>query len=399
MFSNRAMGDLVAITGSDPLAGSWSHKAFLPARLPRSLPDLAPQTYFAVADARAALAALDSTARQLPNPQLFRMPALRLEAQSTSELEGTYAPLLEVLEADEDSPQSAEMTEILNYVGMANYGFRRLAEGWPVNSGLLSELQRILMHNTPKQEESGRIRTTQVVIGRRSDAHPRDLPIVASRFVPVPPGAQLEGGLQQLLEWMSSSHEGRLDPVMVAGLAHYQFETLHPYTDGNGRLGRYLIVAQLLQSGVLSEPTLAVSPWFEARRTDYYDRLFGVSTRGDWDAFLQFFASGLRQAAIETREDMLALADVQAALHSAVRESTLRADTAHSVIDIATANPTFTVRKVEAELGGSYQRANKVIAQLVELGVLSVVDPDSYRRRFFAPRIIEVLTRREEARR
>lgn len=392
------MGDLVTITGSDPLTGEWEHRAFLPAALPSSLPGLSPQSYFAVANARAALAALDSTARQLPNPQLFRMPALRLEAQSTSELEGTYAPLAEVLAADEEAPPTAELTEILNYVTMASYGFQRIGEGWPLTVSLLSELQGLLMKRTPKQREAGRIRQTQVVIGRRSDAHPSDPPVAASRFVPVPPGAQLEGGLRQLLDWMNASHDGQLDPVMVAALAHYQFETLHPFTDGNGRLGRYLIVVQLLNSGVLSEPTLAVSPWFEARRTEYYERLFAVSARGDWDGFLQFFADGLRQSALETRDDMLALAKVQAALHALVRESTLRADTAHSVIDIATANPTFTVRTVERELGGSYQRANKVIAQLVSMGVLSVVNPDSYRRRFFAPQILQVLTRREASR-
>lgn len=395
MFSNEAMGELVAITGSDPLLGSWEHKAFIPAGLPNKLPNLAPQTYFAVADARAALSALDSTARQLPNPQLFRLPALRLEAQSTSELEGTYAPLAEVLAADEDSPATAELVEILNYVNMANYGFRRLGEGWPLTTSLLSELQGILMQGTPKERESGEVRTTQVVIGRRPDARLTDLPVVASRFVPSPPGPQLEGGLHDLLDWLKLDHATQLDPLMVAGLAHYQFETLHPFTDGNGRIGRFLIVLQLMQSGVLSEPTLTVSPWFEARRSEYYDRLLGVSTTGNWDDFLQFFAGGLHQAAIETREDMLALVEVQAQLHEAVRASKLRADTAHSVVDIAVANPSFTIRRVQSELGGSYGRANKVVGQLLDLGMLKMLDPDAYQRRFYAPKVLNVLTRRD----
>jgi Fic family protein len=396
MFVNPAMGELVTITGSDPLLGSWEHKSFIPNALPWSLPSLDSSTYLAVADARAALAALDSTARQLPNPTLLRLPALRLEAQSTAELEGTYAPLAEVLVANEDAPGSAEMVEILNYVTMANYGFRRVAEGWPLTTGLIAELQAILMRGTPKQDKAGALRDTQVVIGRRPEARPTDLPVAAARFVPSPPGPQLESGLRDLLDWLRVDHGGLLDPVMVAGMAHYQFETLHPFTDGNGRVGRFLIVLQLLRSGVLTEPTLTVSPWFEARRTEYYDRLLAVSTTGDWDGFLRFFASGLGQAAIETREDILAIVRVQADLHDAVRSSTLRADTAHTVVDLAVANPTFTVRKVQTELGVSYGRANKVVGQLVDLGVLKVIDPNTYQRSFYAPEILQVLLRRAE---
>lgn len=395
MFVNPAMGELVAVTGSDPVVGSWEHKAFVPNAPPQSLPDLVPQTYFAVMEARAALAALDSTARQLPNPRIFRLPALRLEAQSTSELEGTYAPLAEVLAADEEAPGSSALTEILNYVTMANHGFERVAEGWPLTIPLLAELQGILMRGLSRAAQSGDVRTTQVVIGRRAEARPTELPIVASRFVPAPPGPQLRGGLQDLLDWAREDHAGLLDPVMVAGLAHYQFETLHPFTDGNGRIGRFLIVLQLVHTGVLSEPTLTVSPWFEARRAQYFDSLLGVSTRGDWDGYLQFFAQGLRQAAIETREDILALVEVQAELHDVVRASPLRADTAHAVVDLAIANPSLTVRKVQGELGGSYGRANKVVAQLVDLGILRVRDAHAYQRRFFAPRVLDVLARHD----
>ena len=177
-------------------------------------------------------------------------------------------------------------------------------------------------------------------------------------------------------------------------MSHYQLETLHPFRDGNGRIGRLMIVLYLQAVGVLSEPTLTVSPWFEARRGEYYDRLLGVSTRNDWDGFVRFFAEGLRPAADGTRAEMIALSGVQAELKERVRASTLRADSAHALVDLAVANPTFTVRKVEADLGISYGRANKLVGQLVELGILDVVDPNAYKRRFFAPRVLEVLTGR-----
>lgn len=393
MFKTHAPGSLVPIFGNDPQLGEWEHRAFVPAPLEHTMPALSPPTFMAIADARAALAALDSTARQLPNPTLLRTPTLRREAQSTSALEGTYAPLADVLTADEDDPATAEMVEVLNYVRMANLGFARIARGESLTVPLLSELQGVLMQGTPLYNVSGRVRDGQVVIGRRSDADPFDFPIRTSRFVPAPEGFVLETGVRDLLDWMARDHASAIDPVVASAMAHYQFETLHPYRDGNGRLGRLLIVLHLQAAAVLSEPTLTVSPWFEARRSEYYDRLLAVSTDADWDGFVRFFARGLQSAADRTREQMITLVGVQAELRERVRESNLRADSAHALVDLAVANPSFTVRRVEAELGLSYGRANRLVGQLVDLGILRAVDPEAYSRRFYAPRVLEVLVR------
>ncbi len=394
MFQKSAPGRLVAITGQDPLLGPWEHQAFVPNPLAQDPPDLSPKTYLVIGDARAALAALDSTARQLPNPTLLRLPTLRREAQSTSALEGTYAPLAEVLVADDEEPPTPELIEILNYVAAANYGFAWIADGRPLSTSFLSDLQGILMRGTPLAPVSGRLRNTQVVIGRRLDSGPRAHPVHNARFVPSPDGVELESGVGALVGWFREDHRGHIDPVVAAAMSHYQFETLHPFHDGNGRIGRLLIVLHLVAAGVLSEPTLTVSPWFEARRGDYYDRLLAVSTVGHWDAFVAFFAEGLRQAADNTHEEMRALVAVQSELKAIVRASALRADSAHALVDLAIANPSFTVRKVEAELELSYGRANKLVAQLCDLRVLQVVDPRAYKRRFFAPRVLEVLTTR-----
>ena len=394
MFSNDAPGKLVVIRGNDPMRGAWEHRAFVPAPLGESMPAMTASTVIAVSNARAALAALDSTARQLPNPTLLRLPTLQREAQSTSALEGTYAPLADVLVADEDEPSTPELVEILNYVRAANHGFNWVDEGRPLSMALLTELQGLLMRGTPLDSESGRLRQTQVVIGRRSDAPPSAFPVQQARFVPSPPGSDLQAGLQQLVDWMRADRRDQIDPVVAAAMSHYEFEALHPFRDGNGRIGRLLIVLYLQAVGVLSEPTLTVSPWFEARRGEYYDHLLGVSTHGAWDDYIRFFALGLQQAAENTRHEMVALSRVQGELKEIVRRSTLRADSAHALVDLAVANPSFTVRKVEAELGVSYGRANKLVGQLVELGVLDVVDANAYKRRFFAPRVIAVLTAR-----
>lgn len=253
------------------------------------------------------------------------------------------------------------------------------------------------MRGTPLEPVSGRLREAQVVIGRRMDADPRAHPVYNARFVPSPHGVELESGISDLVAWLREDHRGHIDPVVAAAMSHYQFETLHPFHDGNGRIGRLLIVLHLVTAGVLSEPTLTVSPWFEARRGDYYDRLLAVSTVGDWDAFVAFFAEGLRQAAENTHEEMRALVAVQAELKATVRASPLRADSAHNLVDLAIANPSFTVRKVEAELGISYGRANKLVAQLCDIGVLQVVDAQAYKRLFYAPRVLKLLTQRASA--
>ncbi len=392
MFMNSRMGSLVPISGTDPYLGAWTHRAFVPVPLPAEAPPLSGSTYMAVADARASLAALDNTASQLPNPQLLRHPALQREAQSTSALEGTYAPLEAVLTADEDSPRTPELVEVLNYVRMANEGFRHVSEGRPISVTFLSAAQGMLMQGTPLHAESGHVRSSQVVIGRRSDAPVGGFPVHAARFIPSPPGLDLEARLRDLTEWMQADHSGRIDPVIVAAMAHYQFETLHPFRDGNGRLGRFLIVLQLLHGRVLSEPTLTVSPWFEARRAEYYDRLLAVSTEGDWDRYVAFFARGLQAAADQTHRQMKTLVGVQAEIKEQIRASRLRADSAHVIVDFAVANPSFTITRAQQALGLSYQRVNRLVHQLEELGILQQFHHPGQGRRFYSPRVLRALT-------
>lgn len=391
MFNNSAMGELVKISGSDPILGSWTHKAFIPIPLSGEEPPLSAQTYREVAAAGRELASLDATARQLPQPYLLRLPSLRTEAQATSALEGTYAPLDAVLTANEAAPTSVEMREVLNYVTMAETGYAWVEEGRPITLGLLEDLQGTLMRGTPLEEESGHLREGQVVIGRRDLPDPHDPAIKGSRFVPPPPGDRLRAGVESLLAWIERDHSGKIDPVIEAGMAHYQFETLHPFRDGNGRLGRYLIVLTLLRNHLLSEPTLTVSPWFEARRGEYYDRLLAVSTEGDWDSFLSFFARGLAHSARSTRELMLALADVQRRLKETVSASKLRSAKALELVDFAVAHPSFTAKMVQRAVGLSYSRTNNLIGQFVDLRILEAHEGEGNQRVFWAPEVLRIL--------
>lgn len=389
MFANSPTGALVPISGTDPRWGEWSHVGFVPNPLPKVTPELSVPTFNAVAKARAAVAALDASARQLPNPALLRQPTLRQEAQSTSALEGIFAPLEDVLGVDTDEePADAAMREVFNYVIAADHAFQWVGDGRPLSVGMLESLQGILVGGTAADtDQAGRIRTSQVVIGSHRGARVRD-----ARFIPSPPGIDFEGRVRDCIEWVMRPNDA-IDPLVMAGMAHYQFETLHPFNDGNGRIGRLLIVLQLHRSGVLSEPTLTVSPWFEARRAEYYDRLLAVSATGDWDGWIRFFAEGVAASADATATQLTDLIRVQNDLKAQVRAAGLRAENAMRLVDYALAQPIFTVRNVERHLSVTYTRANKLVGQLVEVGTLRQHGDSAYGRRFTAPDVLAILLR------
>lgn len=392
LFQDSAFGELVPITGSAPNGASWTHRAFLPRPLGDRAPELPGPTYLRVANARAALAALDATATRLPNPRLFRTSTLRLEAQSTAALEGTYEPLARVLGADSNDVADPSMREVMNYLVVAREAYAWAEEGrrWGVPE--LANLQARLVSGTPGERTfSGQVRPIQVVIGRREGLPASEPAIKAARYVPPPPGPDLEARLRDLLRWMQADHAEFIDPVVAAAMGHYAFEALHPFHDGNGRLGRLLIVMQLFSSRVLSEPTLSVSPWFEARRGSYYDALLGVSTHGDWATWVDFFATGLAESAETTRTRMLRLVDVQARLKEQLQSSPVRTANARVLIDFAVGQPTFTVKEAAQALGMSHQGAHKLVEALVAHGILAPWGARSYNRQFHAPEVMKAL--------
>ena len=280
-FSSSPVGELQRIQGHDSyLDQDYDHFAFVPAPLPATVP-LRPPTIKLMAEAERAVGRLDAAASRLTNPALLVRPALYREAVSTSALEGTYAPFLEVLEADyiEERKRSAEVQEVLNYVEAAERGLALIGE-IPICLRLISELQALIVRGTRGDSwDAGRLRSGQVYIGERQ------LGIERARFVP-PPHNLLEGGVSDWERWFNADDD---IPLLVrAALGHYQFEALHPFSDGNGRLGRLIVTLQLVQAGAVHYPVLNLSPWFEPRKDQYKDLLLAVSQTGDHDDWLQF---------------------------------------------------------------------------------------------------------------
>ncbi len=377
---------MIPIVGPDPVTHETAEgQAFLPDPLPADI-TLSTETWTAVNSATAALARLDGAGRLIPSPGLLRRPTLRREAQSTSALEGTYAPFADVLAADGDDPatMTAELREVLNFERVAERAFA-WPEERPITLGLLGELQQMLVDGTAGNlSDAGGLRDRIVVIGRRGSSYSD------ARFVPPPPGDQLRSGVEDLLRWLASPPP--LPTVIHAAMVHYQFETLHPYSDGNGRLGRLLVIVQLLRGAVIREPLLVVSPWFEQRREQYQDALLELSCDGRWDAWVTFFAEGVAASAAESQQKVEGLVALQAELRSRVQSARKRGAAERLAADLVGA-PFVTASIVAARYDLSGQGATNAIKTLVDLGILrSAFRLSRGARMYEAPDVMAVLT-------
>jgi Fic family protein len=358
------IGQLVPIRGVDGRTNqSYDYFAYLADPLPETV-EMSAATWTAVARAESSLARLDQAARQVPDASYFRRPALRREAQSTSALEGTFAPFVDVLEPDVEDRAlfSPEIREILNYVIAAEAAFSWI-EDRPLTSGFIGNLQRALVEGTPGEfDDAGGPRNRLVLIG------PRDAPIEDARFVPAPFGDQLRLGLDDWVKWINTA-DRELPSVVQAALAHYQFETLHPFSDGNGRIGRLCIVLQLMRLGILQHPILVVSPWFEARRTEYQDHLLRLSQTGNWDAWVHFFATGVGAAATTTHQRIDQLLSWQERALHIVRDAGV-SGVAERLAGELVWSPVLRAGQVASRHGISHQGAMNALRRLATLGLV-----------------------------
>jgi Fic family protein len=317
---------------------------------------------------------------------VLRRPTLSREAQSTSALEGTFAPIDQVLAADSSNEEDhdAALNEVLNYVSAADAAFDYVSEHRSITTGLIQWAHQRLVDGTDSEtEDAGRIRRCQVAIGGP------DGTIESSRFVPMPPGAELEAALRDLVEWTNDG--GDRDPLIAAAMTHYQFETLHPFNDGNGRLGRLLIVLQLMVDGLLQEPLLSVSPWFEARREEYQDELARVSETGQWDSWIRFFSSGVEASAVDTANRVNRMLDAQRDYVQRLQNSNYRGGVARDIVEALVESPIVRVPALARRFNKTPQGIDVAIKRLTSLEIL--VGPiGNYGRYFVAPEIYRAIT-------
>lgn len=373
-FGQGSLGSLQRITGFDSfLNRPYDHYAFVPSALPSSIP-LSELSYSLTSDAAHAVRRLDEAAERLPNPALLVRPTLYREAVSTSALEGTYAPLFEVLEADyvEERSRSQEVREVLNYVRAATRGLELITEK-PICVTLISELQELLVRSTRGGGANvGQLRTSQVYIGERHKG------IEQSRFVPPPPGQILVDGMSDWEKWLNA--EDHIPVLAKVALGHYYwFETLHPFYDGNGRIGRLIMVLQLIYAGRLRHPILNLSPWLEPRKEAYKDVLLSCSQTGDVNPWIQFFAEGVIAQvddAIARIERLIEIRNLMLARLRAQRAKGIVLE----IVDDLIGYPIITVTQAASLHNVTYPPANAAIQRLESLGMIREITGRSYGR-------------------
>lgn len=360
-------------------SGDAAYQAFEPEPLPTSLTfeDVLVTT---LSEADHSLGRLAGIGRQLPDPHILIRPYLRREAVSSTRIEGTQSTLGEVLAAEaQHLPETPDTREVLNDVRAFELGLERL-RSLPLSLRLIREIHAELMRDVRGAErDPGEFRRTQNWIGGRG---PSD-----AVYVP-PPASSLPGHLAALERFM---HADVRMPVLVrSALIHYQFETIHPFLDGNGRLGRLLVVFYLVERGVLPQPLLYLSAYLERERDEYVRRLQAVRQDGDYEGWVSFFVTGAAvqaEAALRSAEALLRLsADFRDRLR-AIRARGSAIDAAEALIG----NPFVTAPRLAETLGVTRQGALYVIAKLEQGGIV-VADPRGQRSRLYvANEVLQVL--------
>jgi Fic family protein len=332
-----------------------------------------------------ALGRLDEATGHFPNALVLVRPTVRREAVSTSALEGTFTDLEEVLAVDPNNIDDLghDMREVVNAILATDYGVAQVTAGRAMSVQLACELQEILIRGTRTEgPDSGRIRRSNVFIGRDDQRVPD------TRFIPVPAGPQLEDGIRGWEAWVNSESEVHL--IARVALAHYQFETIHPFHDGNGRVGRILAILQLMSGGALQYPVLALSSSLEAHADSYRDGLAAVSETGDFDAWVAFFAQAIGQQARVDCDRVDRLLTMRKELMDRVRDARARG-LAVQVAEDLIGFPFVRVREIADRYGSSFEAANKVVSRLVDIGMLRQVGDSNYDRLFVAPDVMRVL--------
>ncbi|HSV78359.1 MAG TPA: Fic family protein [Ramlibacter sp.] len=376
-------------------AGGETVRAFVPFPLPPMPPlELSGERQGLLERATLALGRLDSIALLLPDPHLFIYAYVRREAVLSSQIEGTQSSLSDLLLFELDEQPGVpfdDVVEVSDYVAALEHGVARLREGFPLCNRLLREMHgRLMGRGRGSDKMPGEFRRSQNWIGgtRPGNAH----------FVPPPPG-EVEPCMAALEAFVHDAHGGGGLPVLLkAALAHVQFETIHPFLDGNGRLGRLLIALLLHEGGLLRQPLLYLSLYLKQHRAVYYELLDGVRSNGDWEAWVDFFLEGVEQTAQGAVETARRLGDLfQADVQRVQAARGRNAVNVLRVLDALRHRPMCSLRQISARTGITFPTASKAMLALVEMGIARELTGQRRNRVFVYDAYLTVLNEGGEA--
>ncbi|MBP8973134.1 MAG: Fic family protein [Anaerolineae bacterium] len=366
------------------------YAAFIPNPLPPRLEPIGLNMLRLVSDAERAVGQLAGIGYSVPNPDFLIIPYTRLEAVASSRIEGTQTSLSELFyfeAAPEKSHLTDDLREVRNYVSALNYGVERL-KTLPLSLRLVRELHERLMADVrggDPYQTPGEFRRSQNWIG------PAGCTLNEATFVPPPPSELM----RTLGTWEKFLHEREQLPILIqCALMHYQFETIHPFLDGSGRIGRLLITLFLCERKVLPQPLLYLSAYFEKYRAEYYDRLLAVSRDGDWQGWLTFFLRGVIIQSEHAIKSARQIVDQREAYRQILQQEKASSSVLN-LLDLIFANPYLTAPYVTKAIAVTAPTAQRAIDQLTRLGILEEITGQQRNRVYMARQLLQLLTENE----
>ena len=372
------------------LTGEMTYNSFVPSPLPPVPPiALSSEELELLIKANSELTLLEGLAIRIPNINLFVSMYVRKEALLSSQIEGTQATLDDIFDPLLDNNINADVSDVINYIKATEFAVNRLKE-LPLCNRLVKEIHAVLLENVRGQEKNpGEFRRSQNWIGGQGST------LKNARYIP-PNLEDMENAMSDLEKYINA--DDGTAPLIKAALLHYQFETIHPFLDGNGRVGRLLITLFLLEKKVLTVPALYISYFLKRNRLEYYDRMMEVRKNGDYEQWIKFFL----QAFVESAEDAIATIDKLKALHEksfAVLLTSIpkrQLENAGKLFTYLEANPIIDITKTAQQLDLAYNTTSRLVSAFVKLGLLRQSNTKNKNRVYAYEEYLEILRKGTE---
>ena len=363
------------------LSGEAAYKSFRPSPLPPEI-EMDAEMIELLTSATKSLSALDTMSTYIPNMNLFVSMYVRKEALLSSQIEGTQATLEDVLDPMVEKNANQNVADVINYIKATEYALERI-KTLPLCSRLIKETHEVLLGGVRGAEKNpGEFRISQNWIGAQGSS------LKNARYIP-PNVEDMTVAISDLEKYINS--DDSLDVLIQAALIHYQFETIHPFLDGNGRVGRLLITLFLMEKKALNSPSLYISYYLKKNRIEYYDRMSEVRNKDNYEQWIKFFLRAIAESSDEAVDTIKKLSDLHNKNVELISNMGKASKNVQIIFDYLEKNPIIDTRKTSEELGISYSTVSRVIAKLEECGILKQTDNASRNRVFAYEDYLEIL--------
>lgn len=365
------------------LSGKMSYKSFMPSGLPPNPPiELDKDIVDLLVKANKQLALLEGISSRIPNIHLFISMYVRKEALMSSQIEGTQATLEDVLDPCLEENTNRPVGDVVNYIKATDFAINRLKE-LPLCNRLIKEAHEVLLQGVRGQNKSpGEFRHSQNWIGAAG------CNLQNARYIP-PSVEDMILAMSDLEKYINGDDD--LDVLIRAGLIHYQFETIHPFLDGNGRIGRLLITLFLMEKKVLSTPALYISYFLKKNRIEYYDRMNEVRLKGNYEQWIKFFLEAVYESAKDAVETIDKLTSLHDNYYLKIEGLGRKAKNAMRVFEYLESNPIIEIQKTAKELDIAFNTMSSIVKDLISIGVLEQTSTQSRNRTFAYKEYLEIL--------